>query len=263
MIEQEHYRAFCDRICTYLMSYELGIPFQWDTPLPTEGNGRRGSGVQEDIRLTVIDRQIHYYQRTSEGEEYEIQPSGSLGWLPHIPEHLYPPATEEQLKMTEDLLKFPLPPILRALYEQVANGGFGPGYDGIFGIIGSEDQETWLLTDQYLFHEAGKKSINLSECERRSFEGDSDSIKYMADWEIAVPQGYWPDRLLPLCHDGCALYYFLDVPTGRVFYSGDDYLVLRLVADSIEDLFDRWMHDDLFDHTQFSYDYPDPFNSTD
>lgn len=78
MPELDYYHEFCDRICTHLMSYELGIPFQWDTPLPTTGNGRRGSGVQEDIRLTVINRQIHYYQRLSEGEEYEIQLSGPL-----------------------------------------------------------------------------------------------------------------------------------------------------------------------------------------
>src|SRR5258708_27179168 len=41
----------------------------------------------------------------------------------------YPPATEEQLLATEEALGFPLPPALRALYLQVANGGFGPGYD--------------------------------------------------------------------------------------------------------------------------------------
>lgn len=44
-MEPSQIDAFCDRVCTYLMSYELGIPFQWDVPLPTEGNGGRGSGV--------------------------------------------------------------------------------------------------------------------------------------------------------------------------------------------------------------------------
>jgi len=40
----------------------------------------------------------------------------------------YPPATEDQLLATEAALGFPLPPLLRALYAQVANGGFGFGY---------------------------------------------------------------------------------------------------------------------------------------
>src|SRR5437764_4002398 len=38
-----------------------------------------------------------------------------------------PPASEEQLLMTETTLGFPLPPLLRLLYAQIANGGFGPG----------------------------------------------------------------------------------------------------------------------------------------
>jgi len=46
----------------------------------------------------------------------------------------YSPATEEQLLATEEALGFPLPPVLRALYAQVANGGFGFG-DGMRGAI--------------------------------------------------------------------------------------------------------------------------------
>lgn len=230
------------------MSYELGIPFQWDTPLPTAGNGRRGSGVQEDIRLTATNRHLHYYQRISAGLECEIQPEGSLWWLPHVPEHLCPPATEEQLRATENLLGFPLPPSLRVLYEQVANGGFGPGYDGLFCALGGENQQSWLLTDQYLLQRADKQPINLSACEHRTFKRGEGYIKYLADWEIVVPQGYWPDRLLPLSHDGCAIFYYLDIPTGHVFYAGNDHLALRLMAHSVEELFERWMRNDLFDY---------------
>lgn len=259
MSQPDHSRAFCDRVCTYLMSYELGIPFQWDTPLPTAGNGGRGSGVREDIRLTATDRHLHYYQRTPAGEEYEIQPEGPLWWLPPVPEHLCPPATEAQLRATEDLLGFPLPPPLRALYERVANGGFGPGYDGLFCALGGENQESWLLTDQYLFQKADKQPIDLSACERRTFERGDGCAKYLADWEIFVPQRYWPDRLLPLSHDGCAIFYYLDVPTGRVFYAGDDYLALRLMANSLEELFDRWMRDDLY--SPFEQEHTPPFSN--
>ena len=79
MIEHEHYRAFCDRICTYLMSYELGIPFQWDTPLPIEGNGRRGSGVQE----------VHGVQRSSEPLNQPSEPPELLN--PRTSEPSEPP----------------------------------------------------------------------------------------------------------------------------------------------------------------------------
>lgn len=47
----------------------------------------------------------------------------------------YPPASEEQLYATETALGFLLPPVLRALYAEVANGGFGPG-GGIQGALG-------------------------------------------------------------------------------------------------------------------------------
>lgn len=33
------------------------------------------------------------------------------------------------------ILGFPLPPLLRALYTQLANGGFGPMY-GLLGLAG-------------------------------------------------------------------------------------------------------------------------------
>lgn len=85
MPEEADYQAFCDRVCSYVMSYELGIPFQWDIPLLTAGNGGRGSGVREDIRLSATDRRVHSYQRTPAGEEYEIQPEEPLWWLPVFP----------------------------------------------------------------------------------------------------------------------------------------------------------------------------------
>src|SRR5579884_2490849 len=47
----------------------------------------------------------------------------------------FPPASEEQLQETERRIGFPLPAPLRALYTQVANGGFGPGL-GLYGVLG-------------------------------------------------------------------------------------------------------------------------------
>jgi hypothetical protein len=47
----------------------------------------------------------------------------------------FAPATEEQLRKTEEFMGFAHPPLLRALYMQVANGGFGPG-TGLLGAFG-------------------------------------------------------------------------------------------------------------------------------
>lgn len=48
----------------------------------------------------------------------------------------YPPATEEQLRATEERLGFPLPPDLRRFYAEVANGGFDFDYCLLYGAIG-------------------------------------------------------------------------------------------------------------------------------
>src|SRR5438132_5407724 len=47
---------------------------------------------------------------------------------------VFPPASEEQVQITEERLGFPLPALLRALYTRVANGGFGPS-GGLKGIV--------------------------------------------------------------------------------------------------------------------------------
>jgi hypothetical protein len=48
---------------------------------------------------------------------------------------LPPPATRDQLDAAERRIGFVLPPLLRRLYAEVANGGFGPG-PGILGVQG-------------------------------------------------------------------------------------------------------------------------------
>ncbi len=48
-------------------------------------------------------------------------------------EPLPSPATPEAVAEAEALIGFPLPPLLRRLYLEVANGGFGPDY-GILGV---------------------------------------------------------------------------------------------------------------------------------
>src|SRR5579863_8967143 len=67
----------------------------------------------------------------------------SIDWNdPNLSGFVFPPASEETLKETEDQLGFPLPLLLRMLYSQIANGGFGPGtglrgvYDG-YGKVGT------------------------------------------------------------------------------------------------------------------------------
>jgi hypothetical protein len=94
-----------------------------------------------------------------------------------------PPAPATAAAVTEaESLAGPLPPLLRRLYREVANGGFGPGY-GLLGLRGGHTDD-------------GATAVDL----RRS------------EW--------WPrppDRLLPVCHWGCAIYSLVDCADGHMW----------------------------------------------
>ena len=55
------------------------------------------------------------------------------------------PVSREAVKVAEERLGFPLPPLLGALWVEVGNGGFGPGY-GLFGLEGGHEDDVQKLT---------------------------------------------------------------------------------------------------------------------
>jgi hypothetical protein len=95
----------------------------------------------------------------------------------------FPPLTEDALVAAESQLGFAVAPALRALYEQVGNGGFGPGY-GLLGLVGGAVQEDELDALGVL---------------RRYQEPDPRD-----------PRWRWPERLLPVVHMGCAMFLCVD-----------------------------------------------------
>ena len=103
------------------------------------------------------------------------------------------PASPEVVAAAEDSLGFPLPSLLKALYLEVANGGFGPGY-GVLGVAGGH----------------------------RTDEGDAIDEFYavLASRDPEDPVWDWPAGLLPFCHWGCAIYSCVDCngDAGRVVW---------------------------------------------
>jgi len=130
----------------------------------------------------------------------------SSGRADERPLFLPKPAPAAVIADAERKLGFKLPDLLRTLYEEIANGGFGPSY----GIIGL-DENGWLDVD-----------LN-----------------------IAVPELYlgfreqpedWPERLLPICNRGCAGYSAIDCtsPLAEVLFSeGPEF--------ELEGGFEQWM----------------------
>lgn len=176
----------------------------------------------------------------------------------------YPLATEEQLLATEEALGFALPPLLRALYTQFANGGFGPGY-GIFGAIGGFDV-MGTIVDRYLAYiDAGNV---LPWCTERRI---IDFADYDGQWQEVRDTGkngkvrtirylklsscFWPEQFLPICDWGCVNESCLDCKTGRVYRFGvakDESHLIWLQASSLKEWLERW--------TKLPFDSPDLFD---
>jgi hypothetical protein len=100
----------------------------------------------------------------------------------------FPPATFEDVVASESRLGFAVAPLLRRVYLEVANGGFGPGY-GLLGVLNG-------ATD-----DRHKDAVTLYE-EYRQRDPDD-------------PYWAWPDHLLPVCHLGCAMYLCVDCSDAR------------------------------------------------
>jgi hypothetical protein len=94
-----------------------------------------------------------------------------------------PVATIASLAADERTLGFALPPLLKRLYLEVGNGGWGPGY-GLLGLMdGAKDDLGSTAIEDYF--------IRLGD--------DPDD-----------PAWRWPRGLLPICHWGCAIYSCVD-----------------------------------------------------
>ncbi|MEU7699741.1 MULTISPECIES: SMI1/KNR4 family protein [unclassified Streptomyces] len=88
------------------------------------------------------------------------------------------PARPEEVTAAEEALGFPLPPLLAALYREVANGGYGPDYQ-LLPLVGP-----------------GRTATGEYRSERRA--------------SAAAETPYWPAGVLPILDWGCAMYAAVD-----------------------------------------------------
>ncbi len=92
-------------------------------------------------------------------------------------------AQKLELAADEEQLGFQLPPLLKQIYSEIGNGGFGPGY-GLIGMSGGVPDDTGQTAPEIY------SLLRLEPPE----EGP---------WS-------WPEGLLPICHWGCAIYSCID-----------------------------------------------------
>lgn len=158
----------------------------------------------------------------------------------------FPPASEEQSGETEAEPGFSLPPFLRALYAQVANGGFGPG-TGIRGAIGGRGSGVILSNYQdetivgcYAYDRSHAQQIDLADYKWKKPPVGSINTK---DY-LFLSYKVWPRHMLRICDMGCVQEVCID-PQERLFlaaaskYDGK-YLLLRLDS-SLEQWLEDWL----------------------
>ena len=94
-----------------------------------------------------------------------------------------PPLRAEAEARSVERLGFRPPELFLVLLREVGNGGFGPGY----GFLGLEEGEV---------NEADETAVDFY-CTSRTPDPDD-------------PAWAWPERLVPVCSWGCAIYTCLD-----------------------------------------------------
>src|SRR5262245_61548203 len=150
---------------------------------------------------------------------------------PHKDRFARAPASAEQAAQTERVLGCRLPTALTAVYLQVANGGFGPGY-------GLDTVQSLTRVTRGSWRLGARAAHYLEAHPRRYLECDE------------VPEG-----LVQLCDWGCGLGSLLDLASGRVYGRGcgtrsdwngvapdaSEFVPwLDFQATSVEDWFERW-----------------------
>ncbi len=161
----------------------------------------------------------------------------------------YPPATEEQLRATEERLGFPLPQDLRGLYAEVANGGLNLGSSYVFhGAIGGCCQSAPYRKDGPTIEQL------VSDSDRRLHPRIEEALfRHPGNYVIAdsTPEGF-----IFLADTGCSTGLEMDGATGQLYLidcwdaapdsQGDDserryLLTIEALAPSLSVWFERWL----------------------
>jgi hypothetical protein len=103
---------------------------------------------------------------------------------------VHAPVKARSIAAAERELRFQFPDMLRAIYTQVGNGGFGRAY-GFIGIQGGATEEF------------GRSLVKVYQ----------DMVQYH---QKDSPLWHWPEQLLPVCRLGCGMWSCLDCKRAAV-----------------------------------------------
>jgi hypothetical protein len=164
------------------------------------------------------------------------------------PVELFPPVHAAILEASEERLGFRLPPLLRDLYIDVANGGFGPGY-GVFGLEGgyadpmvTRGEGGGTLLDWYYAYRGEDERMP----ELTGQFADQEPSSLFLDPDPESDDWAWFDKLLPISHRGdwqlsCIDCSSLGFP---VFYFDGQQSRLRYESPTFDEWIEAWLRSD-------------------
>jgi hypothetical protein len=224
--------------------------YQGEGPFSTDMQSNLGEEQTMNDRYTAICERIRercqqqkYYGPDGGWQDYRgyFDADGRLQVrdLAHDPHtgFEFSPATEEQLSATEEAIGLSLPPMVRALYTHVANGGFGPAY-GITGARGG-----------YYFGDDGRyETVDLCTDTDPSIEY-IDLMSSLGNPRLfELPPNSWPAHFLHFCYVGCGLDVYVDGKSSRVYMVGagqptpGGYTAsIQRLDNSVENWLERWL----------------------
>lgn len=153
---------------------------------------------------------------------------------------LYPPASDEEIAWAENGIGAPLPPLIRELYRQVGNGGFGPGY-GIAGLRGGKQiykrdfvenvQNSAIEIKAHL-----RESIAQADSETPDYQIEQDKRHYENWNKIGI------DHLIWYCDWGCNIVTLVDYNKPECsLYSADGLDIETEPAQNLRQWWKEWV----------------------
>lgn len=155
----------------------------------------------------------------------------------------FPPASEEQLQEAEARIGFSLPPLLRAMYANVANGGFGPGL-GLYGVLNGY-KGGYLNSDSTISEQHPEGTFDYTTYQEHAAQAVTRGERS----HMAVPYGQWLQHLLRLSDLGCCEEACVDNQE-RMFIvapleNNDEYGLFQLPW-NLEEWLWRWVKDEQY-----------------
>ncbi len=154
---------------------------------------------------------------------WDFKPDRAEAQAPLTERFAFEPATDAQIKDTEKILGFSIPLFLRLLYQEIANGGFGPGaglagaVEG-YGTIGTTTISGYpAMSDERVvkYHARGNAQSFLSLAQVSAYwQLDAEGNKVLNH-----SYDTWVREMLPLFDLGCQVVVCVD-PQGKIFLHG-------------------------------------------